>query len=74
MEFYNRIMTYVWLIAGIAIFIVSTYMSITDDIKKWGFYYIFSLVAFMMFFMKRWMVKRMQKHIQYLEDQKKSAQ
>ncbi|MFO0496091.1 MAG: hypothetical protein ACK50Y_11210 [Flavobacteriia bacterium] len=74
MEFYNRIMTYVWLIAGIAIFIVSTYMSITDDIKKWGFYYIFSLVAFMMFFMKRWMVKRMQKHIQFLEDQKKSAQ
>ena len=74
MEFYNRIMTYVWLIAGIAIFIVSTYMSLTDDIKKWGFYYIFSLVAFMMFFMKRWMVKRMQKHIQFMEEQKKSAQ
>jgi len=74
MEFYNRIMTYVWLIAGIAIFIISTYMSLTDDIKKWGFYYIFSLVAFMMFFMKRWMVKRMQKHIQFMEEQNKSAQ
>ena len=66
-------MTYVWLLAGIAIFAISTYMSFTDGIKKWGFYYLFSLVAFLMFFMKRWMVKRMQKHIKYMEEQQKKV-
>jgi hypothetical protein len=70
MEIYNRIMTYVWLVAGVAVFLITTFMSLTDDIRKWGFYYVFALIAFGMFFMKRWMVKRMQKHIAYMEEQK----
>jgi len=69
MEIYNRIMTYVWLIAGIAIFLITTFMSLTDDVRKWGFYYLFSVIAFGMFFMKRWMVKRMNKHAAFLQDQ-----
>jgi hypothetical protein len=69
MEIYNRIMTYVWLFAGVAIFLVTTYMSFIDDIRKWGFYYLFSLISFVMFLMKRWMVKRMQKHIAYMQNQ-----
>jgi uncharacterized membrane protein SirB2 len=70
MEIYNRIMTYIWLVAGIAIFLITTFMSLTDDVRKWGFYYLFSVISFGMFFMKRWMVRRMQKHIAYMEEQK----
>lgn len=62
-------MTYVWLIAGIAIFALTTVMSLADDVRKWGFYYVFSLIAFLMFFMKRWMVKRMKKHLQFMQEQ-----
>jgi bacteriorhodopsin len=62
-------MTYVWLIAGIAIFALTTVMSLTDDVRKWGFYYVFSFIAFLMFFMKRWMVKRMKKHLQFMQEQ-----
>lgn len=69
METYNRIMTYVWLIAGIAVFIVTTIMSLADDVRKWGIYYIFSVVAFGMFFMKRWMANRMKKHLEFLQEQ-----
>lgn len=69
MEIYNRIMTYVWLLAGIGIFCVTTYMSVTDGIRKWSFYYIFSLVAFLMYFLKRWMVKRMNSHMKFMQDQ-----
>jgi hypothetical protein len=67
-------MLYFWLFAATVIFLVTSYMSITEGIKKWGFYYIFVLTALMMFFFKRWMVKRMEKHLDYLaeEHQKKS--
>jgi preprotein translocase subunit YajC len=47
-------------------------MSYSEGIKKWGFYYIFVASAFLMFLVKRWMMKRMQKHLNYLEEQKKN--
>ncbi|MEY4604813.1 MAG: hypothetical protein RIT43_2105 [Bacteroidota bacterium] len=71
MEFYNRIMTYVWLIAGVSIFVMTTFMCFTDDFRKWVYYYLFSVISFAMYFMKRWMVKRMEKHLKYLEEQQK---
>ena len=73
MEYYNRIMTYVWLIAGTGIFIFTTFMCVKDDYRKWGFYYIMSGISFLMYFLKRWMVKRMQKHLDYLEEQRRNT-
>ncbi|MEY4572242.1 MAG: hypothetical protein RLZ10_1468, partial [Bacteroidota bacterium] len=32
----------------------------------WGSYYITPVIAFMMYFFKRWMMKRMEKHNEYL--------
>jgi hypothetical protein len=69
MRVYNMIMQYFWLSAGIAIFGITTYMSFTDGIAKWGFYYVFVAIAFGMFFFKRWMTKRMEKHLEYLKEQ-----
>lgn len=65
-------MLYFWLAAAIIIFIITSYMSYSEGIKKWGFYYIFVASALLMFLVKRWMMKRMEKHLNYLEEQKKN--
>lgn len=72
MNFYNKVMLYFWLAAAILIFIITSYMSYSEGIKKWGFYYIFVVSALLMFLVKRWMMKRMAKHLNYLEEQKKN--
>ncbi len=72
MNFYNKVMLYFWLAAAILIFIITSYMSYSEGIKKWGFYYIFVASALLMFLVKRWMMKRMAKHLNYLEEQKKN--
>lgn len=74
MNFYNKIMLYFWLFTAILIFIVITYLSITDGFKKWAFYYVFALLAFLAFITRRWMMKRMEKHLKFLEEQKISEQ
>lgn len=71
MQLYNKIMLYFWLYMSIAIFIFISYMSYTDGIKKWGYYYVFVVTSLAMFFFKKWMMRRMEKHLQYLEDQKR---
>lgn len=72
MNFYNKVMLYFWLAAAILIFIITSYMSYSEGIKKWGFYYIFVASALLMFIVKRWMMRRMEKHLNYLEEQKKN--
>jgi preprotein translocase subunit YajC len=47
-------------------------MSYAEGIKKWGFYYIFVASALLMFLVKRWMMKRMEKHMAFMEEQKKN--
>lgn len=70
MNTYNKIMLYFWLAAAIIIFVFISYMSYTDGIKKWGFYYAFVITSLSMFFFKRWMMVRMEKHLKYMEEQK----
>jgi cell division protein FtsW (lipid II flippase) len=62
-------MQYFWLAAAIIIFVLTTYMSIVEGLNKWVFYYVFVVIALLMFFMKKWMVKRMEKHMKFLEEQ-----
>ncbi len=69
METYNKIMKFFWLVLAIVTFIIVTYKCITDDYKTWIFYYVFPAIAFVMYLMKSWMSKRMQKHQQYLKEQ-----
>jgi membrane protein insertase Oxa1/YidC/SpoIIIJ len=69
MQFYNKIMLYFWLLLAIAIFFFISYMSYTDGLKKWGYNYIFVVVAVVMYLFRRWMMKRMAKHMAYLAEQ-----
>jgi cell division protein FtsW (lipid II flippase) len=70
METYNKIMKYFWLGFAIVTFALVTYLCVVDDYKTWIYYYVFTIIALLMYFMKVWMSNRMQKHLQYLEDQK----
>lgn len=70
MKLYNTVMQYFWLVAAIGIFIVTSYKCYTEGVYKWVFYYIFVVIALMMFFLKKWMVKRMEKHMAFLEQQR----
>ena len=49
-------MLYFWLIAANAILFFVSIMCIVEDPRKWWVYYIFSAMAFMMYFFKKWMV------------------
>lgn len=60
-----------WLIIGIILVVFITYKCITDGLNKWGFYYVFAGLAILMYFLRRFMMKRMEKHLQYLEDEHK---
>lgn len=72
MQTYNRIMLYFWLIVAALIFVAITYLSLTDGWKKWAFYYIFVVTSLGMFFFKKWMMKRMENHIAFMEEQQKN--
>lgn len=64
-------MLYFWLVAAILIFLVVTYMGFAHSFKIWGYYYLFAGLSLLMFLGRRWMMKRMERHIEFLEQQKK---
>jgi hypothetical protein len=69
MQLYNKIMLYFWLFAAILIFLVVTFKGFQEDFKIWGYYYTFSGLALLMFFARRFMMRRMIKHLKYMEEQ-----
>jgi hypothetical protein len=71
MQTYNKIMLYFWLVAGVVSLLVVSYNCITIGMDKWGFYFSMPAIAFLMFFFKRMMMRRMEKHVEYLKTVKK---
>lgn len=61
MKIYNKIMLYLWLFVAALLFIVVTYMALTEGFKKWAFYYVFVFLAFFAFITRRWMMRRMER-------------
>jgi flagellar biosynthesis protein FliQ len=74
MQLYNKIMLYFWLVVGIVSLIIVSFNSITIGIEKWGMYFSMPIIAFLMFFFKRWMMKRMEKHMKFLESQQSNKE
>jgi len=72
MKTYNKIMIYFWLATAIILFVTITYLGFTEGFDKWAYYYVFALLTVVMYFMRKWMMKREEKHIQFLENQKKN--
>jgi preprotein translocase subunit YajC len=46
-------------------------MAFVEGYKKWVPFYVFALIALLMFFVKKWMMKRMEKHMEYLNSKGK---
>lgn len=73
MELYNKIMLYFWLLLSIVSTAVISYMGFTSGFDRWAAYYVVPLVAILMYLFKKWMVKRMKKHMEFLNEKNKKA-
>lgn len=71
MNTYNKLMLKFWLVVSIILPLVVTYFVITDGFDKWGSYYILAIFTFVMYLVRRFMMKKMEKHLAYLEEQRK---
>jgi hypothetical protein len=72
MRLYNKIMLYFWLLMASLIFLFITIMCFKEGFDRWAFYYVFAFIGFMMYFTKKWMMKRMDKHLAYMEQQREA--
>lgn len=71
MNGYNKFMEWFWLGVGLLILIGVTVMGFLEGFNRWYFYYILAFMALATYFMRRWMRKRMEKHLRWMEEQKK---
>ena len=69
MKIYNTIMSYFWLAVATVSFVSVSYLCITEGFDKYASNYVFSIVALATYFVKRWMMKRMGNHTQYMQEQ-----
>lgn len=72
MKTYNTIMLNLWLLIAIVLIVFITYKGFSEGFNRWGFMYIFAFVALSAYFMRRFMAKRVEKHMKYLEEQEKN--
>ena len=70
MKTYNKIMLKFWLAIAIVLFFTITYLGFTEGFDKWAYYYVFVALTVVMYLMRKWMMKREEKHLQFLENQK----
>ena len=61
-------MLYLWLTVAIASAIIVTFKGISEGFERWYSYYIISAISFFMYIVRRWMIKRMEKHLEYLKN------
>ena len=68
MNKYNKFMLYLWLVVSIGSALIVTFKGITEGFERWYSYYVISGISFFMYFIRRWMMKRMEKHMEYLKN------
>ncbi len=73
MNIYANIMRYFWLFASIVMFLGITYFGIKEGFDKWWYNYIFAFIALFAFLLRTFMIRRMKKHMNYLQEMKEKA-
>ncbi|MDG1840790.1 MAG: hypothetical protein P8I93_00420 [Crocinitomicaceae bacterium] len=68
MQLYNKITLFFWFVFSVVSFLIVTYQSITIGFDRWAYYYLIPFVTLMMFFLKRWMMRRMIAHQKFLAE------
>jgi hypothetical protein len=71
---YNKIMEWFWLGVTILIIVSVTVFGFMDGFERWVYYYFLAVFSLFTFLMRRFMRKRMEKHLEWLEQQKKNEQ
>jgi len=59
-----------WLVIGIVIIAFVTYKGITEGFQRWAPIYILGILAIAVFLLRRFMMKRMSKHQDFLDADK----
>ncbi|WP_343785332.1 hypothetical protein [Wandonia haliotis] len=59
-----------WLLIGIAMLLFITVLGFKEGFDRWAPYYVFPGIAFFAWIIRSFMRKRMEKHIEFLEQQK----
>jgi uncharacterized membrane protein len=72
MESYNKVMQFFWLAMGVVLTVVITFLGFKEGFGKWVGYYLMAGLCFLMYFVKRWMMKRMEKHNAWIQEQKEN--
>ena len=71
-------MLYFWLIAGTIITIGVTLKMFQEGLPegwlRWRFSYLFAVLCFLMYFIRRFMMRRMDNHLEYLANKNSEAQ
>ena len=58
-----------WLAITITITLIVTFMGFKEGFATWWFYYFFALMTFGTFSLRRFMRRRMEKHMNFLNEQ-----
>lgn len=66
-------MRYFWLFASIIMFIGITYFGFKEGFDKWWYNYIFATIALFAFLLRTFMIRRMKKHMNYLQEMKEKT-
>jgi hypothetical protein len=73
MKIYANIMRYFWLVASIVMFLGITYYGMKEGFEKWWYNYIFAIIALFAFLLRTFMIRRMKKHMNYLQETKEKT-
>ena len=73
MNIYANIMRYFWLVASVVMFVGITYFGIKEGFDKWWYNYIFAAIALFAFLLRTFMIRRMKKHMNYLQEMKEKT-
>ncbi|MGM0478558.1 MAG: hypothetical protein ACQERC_04990 [Bacteroidota bacterium] len=71
MRTYNKIMQNFWLLVSLAIVVAVTYKGFAEGFERWAVYYIFAVMTIGLFFLRRYMMKRMERHQDFLKEKEK---
>lgn len=71
MNTYNKIMQVFWLALATVIIVSVTFKGFTEGFDRWAMYYVFGILALVMFLVRRYMMNRMKKHQEFLNNKGK---
>jgi hypothetical protein len=67
---YNKMSGYLWLVIAGLSFLAITFKIATEGAQTWLAYYVVPVMALLMYATKKWMMKRMQRHLEAMAQQK----